>query len=334
MDRTCANTHCHEPEEVGCNRGDVLEDCPFWKQAHHVGDSTSTASDALAEQTPSSASLTDRLLRLPWTGNSLGLRDLSLVTASSCPDIVGLVGPYNAGKTTLLSLLYLVLENGDGPASSPFAGSLTLRGWENLAANLRWKSGTTGPRFPPHTSRAAGRQPGLLHLAFRDTPLSRRDLLLTDPPGEWFSLWAQKESAAGAEGARWVHEHASTFIFLVDRDALASKDRGKTREGLNDLARRLAEGLGRRRVAIVWTKSDVSIPAQIEADLRESLDKIFPEAVQFQIQMRFGDEDRSRVEVPCAGLLDWLLLPPNDFGIRQPFSLPVTAGTDRFLSLR
>ena len=175
-------------------------------------------------------------------------------------------------------------------------------GWENLAAKFRWHKGEGGPRFPPHTSRGAGRRPGLLHLAFRDQVNNRSDFLLTDPPGEWFSTWAQNASAEGAEGARWIDARADRFLFLVDRQALATKERGKERDSLRDLARRLSAGLHSRAVAVVWTKSDVAISPTIEADLQHCFSMQFPKHAEFRVRMRFGDEDRSDVEKPCLSL--------------------------------
>jgi polynucleotide 5'-kinase involved in rRNA processing len=55
----------------------------------------------------------DRVLRLPLTGNSLGLRDLELVTACATATVVGVVGPFNSGKTTLLTLIYLFIQRGE-----------------------------------------------------------------------------------------------------------------------------------------------------------------------------------------------------------------------------
>ncbi|HYT22578.1 MAG TPA: hypothetical protein VEW05_20405 [Candidatus Polarisedimenticolia bacterium] len=247
-----------------------------------------------------------RQLHLPWTGNSLGTGDVELVTACNRTTVIGLVGPYNSGKTSLLTLIYLLVQRGEEASFAKFAGSWSLIGWENLAAKFRWQKGEGGPRFPPHTSRGAGRRPGLLHLAFRNQVNDRNDFLLTDPPGEWFSTWAQNASAEGAEGARWINARADRFLFLVDRQALASKERGKERDSLRDLARRLSSGLNDRAVAVVWTKSDVAISTTIEADLQHCFSTEFPKHVEFRVRMRFGDEKRSEVEEPCLKLMEWV----------------------------
>lgn len=329
----CTLETCVDPEEVGCNRGFLLEECQYRKQArlNKLGSPAETT-EVKPDQSPESNN-SDRHLRLPWTGNSLGVNDLELVTASSRTDLVGIVGPYNAGKTTLLTLIYLLLQHGEKLNVGEFSGSLTLSGWENLAANLRWQPGETGPRFPPHTSRAAGRQPGMLHLSIRENEGHRRDFLLTDPPGEWFSIWAQKESAEGAEGARWVQNYADRFFFLVDREALASPERGKARDALKDLARRLSVHLHGRPVAVVWTKSDIDIPESIEKDLSECFLTEFPNQPQFKIQVRFGNQSRELVEEPCLALMNWTFAPER----RSDTPLPPITTVDRddlFLSYR
>jgi hypothetical protein len=309
--RKCALPTCIDPLEIGCNRGyEFLDQCPYWKE----GDSQQAVPPGTPEASgissvPKTDSKEERLLHLPWTGNSLGTGDMELATACNRISMVGVVGPYNSGKTSLLTLIYLLIQHGETAAFAKFAGSWTLIGWETLAASFRWGNGDVGPTFPPHTSRGAGRRPGLLHLAIRDNHHNRHDLLITDPPGEWFSQWASNASAQGAEGARWIDERANRFLFLVDREALSTAERGKERDKLRDLARRLSNGLRNRPVAVVWTKSDVPISATIEGDLQDCFKEEFPGHDHFHVRMRFGNEDKSQVEQPCLELMKWMFAP-------------------------
>ena len=333
--KKCGLETCIDPEEIGCNRGhEFLEECPHWdSNADEVrvegdGDPSrvSVASQAATDNHT-------RQLHLPWNGNSLGLLDLELATACNQVILLGVIGAYNSGKTSLLTLLYLLMQHGEQSTIGSFAGSLTLVGWENLAANFRWAPGEGGPKFPPHTSLKAGPRPGLLHVSIRDATNKRRDFLLTDPPGEWFNAWAQNDSAGSAEGARWVHRYADRFIFLVDREALADVERGKNRDALRDLARRLSKGLEGRPVAVVWSKSDVAISSMIEDDLKDCFATEFPGHAEFRIRMRFGDETREEVEEPALALMEWALA--ND---RIPFpdliAIPASNLSDLFLSYR
>jgi len=144
--------------------------------------------------------------------------------------------------------------------------------------------------------------------------------------------WAQKESAEGAEGARWVQQHADRFMFLVDREALAAKERGKERDALRDLARRLSTGLHGRPVAVVWTKSDVAIPSTIEQDLRACFAVEFPNHSEFQVRLRFGDETRAQVEEPCLRLMQWAFAPARPR--TNILTLSIHAEYDLFLAYR
>jgi len=325
-----------DPEEIGCNRGyEFLEECPHWKGRQQQAAPGADSLDRAGVQADSKSGLHDggRQLRLPWTGNSLGMLDLELVTACNRTALVGVVGPYNSGKTTLLTLFYLLIQHGEQLSTGTFAGSWSLVGWENLAAKLRWRRGEGGPKFPPHTSRTAGRQPGLLHMALRDRTNIRHDFLLTDPPGEWFTVWAQKELTEGAEGARWVQQYADRFLFLVDREALATKERGKERDALRDLARRLSTGLRGRPVAVVWTKSDIPILPTIEQDLQDCFGVEFPNHSEFRVRVRFGNETRNEVEEPCLRLMQWAFAPDQKPRQTAP-TLPICDESDLFLAYR
>ena len=335
-DRKCALSTCIEPEEIGCNRGsEFIEDCPHWKEGGPQQASDAINAEAVRTQLDARVDGPGdgRYLHLPWTGNSLGTGDIELVTACNPTMLIGVVGPYNSGKTSLLTLIYLIAQHGEQSSFANFAGSLSLIGWENLAAKFRWQKGEGGPRFPPHTSRGAGRRPGLLHLAFRDQANNRNDFLLTDPPGEWFSSWAQNASAEGAEGARWINARADRFLFLVDRQALASKERGKERDSLRDLARRLSYGLNRRSVAVVWTKSDVAISETIEAELQHCFKTEFPGHAEFRVRMRFGDQKKSEVEEPCLKLMEWVFA-STERAARDFVPATTRGSTDLFMGYR
>jgi hypothetical protein len=157
-------------------------------------------------------------------GAALGRTDIGFVAGRAKPTLVGLVGPENAGKTTLLAAWYLLIGRGV-PISERhrFAGSFTLSGWEAVARSLQWAPGSP-PEFPAHTSTRGGREQGLLHFAFREDDEQLRDYLFTDAPGLWFQKWAINEEAADAAGARWIFEHADLFLLMADCAALSGRD--------------------------------------------------------------------------------------------------------------
>src|SRR5690348_15442101 len=120
---------CIDPMEVGCNLGFPLSACEHWQKAAMTDGDGEQGAQPAAGQTEA-----ELALRLPWTGNSLGARDFQLVTSCAPATIIGVVGAYNSGKTTLLTLIYTLLQQGARLDSGIFAGSWTLTGWENLAA--------------------------------------------------------------------------------------------------------------------------------------------------------------------------------------------------------
>ncbi len=244
---TCSRPTCFAPETT-CDLGFLdRSKCLAWKGHTQVsGGQNEVASDELL---------------LPWSGSALGLADLGFVAGRRKPLVVGIAGPQNAGKTTLLASWYLLVGRGlVGEEKRRFAGSYSLAGWEAVANALRWAPGQQ-PSFPPHTTSRGGRAPGLLHLAFRDAEGQARDYLFTDAPGEWFHRWAVNRESLDGEGARWVSEHADVFLLIADREALSGPSKGSARGSLQLLAQRLAAERAVRKVALVWTKSDVSLRA-------------------------------------------------------------------------
>lgn len=299
----CSRLTCFVPD-TGCALGHPnLSDCPEW-----VGKSQATAENPPAPEEG----------LLPWSGSALGLADLGFVAGRGRPFVVGILGPQNAGKTTLLGAWYLLLGRGETNSDKRrFAGSFSLAGWEAVAGSLRWNPGQP-PTFPPHTTSRGGRAPGLLHLAFRySSSLRTRDFLLTDAPGEWFQKWAVNRDAPGAMGASWVADRADVLLLVADREALAGENMGSARNSIQLLARRLAAECHYRPVALVWTKSDVDITPEMEAAVRTAVMGPIPAAREFFVSIASPVAGTKGVGHGLIELLDWTL------GIRRaPAVLP------------
>ena len=221
----CSRETCFAPDTT-CDLGHLdRSKCPAWKGQKAPAADEHTANDELL---------------LPWSGSALGLVDLGFIAGRAKPIVVGIVGPENAGKTTLLAAWYLLLGRGLSRSESRrFAGSFSLAGWEAVAGALRWSPGNQ-PNFPPHTSSRGGRAPGLLHLVFRHGADRVKDYLLTDAPGLWFQKWAINRDAVEGAGAKWVAEHADVFLLIADREALSGSSMGSARGALQLLAQRLS----------------------------------------------------------------------------------------------
>ncbi len=310
--RRCPDQRCGAPT-LSCRMGeDALEACPIWnKGAGDVAASTGVASSAGG-------------MRLPWSGAALGTAGLAFFAGRADARLVAMIGPHNAGKTTLLGLFYQHLGRIGGIGTSRFAGSYSLEGWEAIAHALRWSGNT--PRFPPHTSSGAGRIPGLLHMALRGQDGRLSDALFADSPGEWFQRWTIDPSANDAEGARWVVERAATLLVVADCEALAGKDRGGARNDIIQLLRRVATVRNGRPVALVWTKADIAVPPLIRAAVSEAAQLVMPDVVAFHTSVVEGEQGDERLSpiASVAKVLEWLVAPA-----KRGFAVPQTPTASR-----
>lgn len=267
MSGSCERPDCDIQVGLGCEMG-----VPDFRTCKHfkLGGESATPSEAPIDTSADDGSG----LRLPWTGRGLGLADMTLASSRGSACLVGLIGPFNAGKTGLLTAIYAHFA-GEGVVDGyDFAGSFSLQGWNQLKDYTTWPS-TNGGIFPPHTPDTGQRTPSLLHLAFRRGDGVVRDLLFTDAPGEWFTRWLTSEAADNARGARWIADNATHFIFVVDRAGLAGPDVGRVRENTLALARRLSEQRSGRPVIAVWTKSDGQCDEGVEEFVRTRLNDFF-----------------------------------------------------------
>lgn len=294
----CPQETCFLSDGAGCSLGHLDPSlCPALK----------TAPAAEQDDKPS-----PETVAIPWSGSVLGLTDLGFVAGRSKPIVLAVMGPHNAGKTTLLGACYLLLGSGHRPTDElRFSGSCSLAGWENVASPLRWKPGSVPPAFPPHTTSTTARSPGLLHLAFTQEDDYRTDYMITDAPGEWFRKWAVNRDAPDAEGARWAAEHADAFVLVADRQALAGSDMGAARTAIQLIARRLSDELRGRPVTLVWTKSDVSISREMEEGVRSAVLKLLPDTPEFAVTIMHSPDEPEN-EQGFLDLLRWVL------NIRRP----------------
>jgi hypothetical protein len=292
MNGKCSQPDCGVKEGLTCELGHFeLIDCP-----HFVKNTDET-------QPPQAGLLHSEPFghRLPWSGRALGLSDMMIASARSSPTLVGLIGPYNAGKTAFLTSLFVHFAETAQIGRFSFAGSYTLQAWSHLKHYTTWPANQESS-FPPHTPDSADRVPSLLHLAFREDVQPIQDVLFTDAPGEWFTRWIKNHAAEDAGGARWIAEHSTHFLFFVDREALAGTDVGKTRQQILALARLLSEQRGNRPVFVIWAKSDLKGAPEVEDMVRQKLQKFFGDHQSFEVH----------VEDPeCLKVLGLILEPPK-----------------------
>jgi Double-GTPase 2 len=310
-----SDLYCHAPE-ASCMMGHMqYEACPEWERASgEPSDPIVASSDVLV---------------LPWNGSTLGTTDRPFVAGRIPARTVAVIGPAEAGKTTLLAACYLVLGRGLSPEGYQFAGSYTLTGWENIAHALRWNS--SAPSFPRHTSSGAGRVPGLLHLAFRNSATGLlEDLFFVDAPGEWFRSWAVDRDSGEAAGARWIADHADAFLVMADSSALAGPERGSARNVLAQILQRVGSEIDGRRVALIWAKSDVAVSEGMKSAVETAATKHLGahDVMAWSIK---NDPDEGEAAGRFGRLLEWMLTP--DPGAYRPHSDPGVRPSDHFLGL-
>jgi hypothetical protein len=293
--RSCPDKRCHVPD-VACRLGEMTPaDCLTWCKANEG-----------EEPDPESKRDGSKTL-FPWTGTALGTAELAFLTGRGDARLIAILGPHNAGKTTLLAAWYQHIGRSGKVGTVPFAGSFTLEGWEAVAHTLRWEGGV--PSFPPHTSSGAGRTPGMLHLAIRDQSKELYDFLFADSPGEWFQRWAVDNAASDAEGARWLALRASAFLITADCEALAGSSRGSARSTLIQLVRRTASERRGRPTAIVWTKADIAIAPQMRTTIMEAARTAIPDIAEFSCSVTdFQLENQTiTAEESAKAILQWTI---------------------------
>lgn len=319
MERRCKHPDCYVPQ-TSCVMGNRdASSCEYWVASKN-GDA--------GDPPPAAESTTDTTM-VPWSGLSMGLSDLGFLAARGAPGVVGVIGAHDAGKTTFLAALFLLmLRHGRTPQNS-FAGSWTLSGWEQLASHLKW-SGSEPPKFPPHTTAFERRTPGLLHLAFRRDSGALRDLLFVDAPGEWFRQWAFDREASGADGARWVAAHADVFLVFADCAALAGDNRGEARVITRQILQRVAAERENRPLILVWSKCDLQIAPEMRESIHAMLEGVAPFS-EVALSVKPLPPKDEVAEDRFLALLDALLDIPTS---REPEVIPAGTSGDLFLEFR
>lgn len=150
------------------------------------------------------------------TGEPLNLSELYELTASEKSRYAVLIGGPDCGKTTLIASMYQMLLQ-KARDDYWFAGSRTLRGFEERCALSRISSG----RIKSETTRTPQNLELVLHLKLLDTKTRRRvNLLMSDISGEDFkSIRGNPQETQ--ERFSYVRA-AQTILILLDGEKLAS----------------------------------------------------------------------------------------------------------------
>lgn len=267
-------------------------------------------------KTPLAQSGERHALATVYNGMEMGWQQISTLMAERYGHVIGVLGETNAGKTSLLSALYLLASCGDFRPNYVFAGSFTLPGFENRLRNLRKWSGRQLPvQIVDHTTASTERAAGLLHLAFQQRGRKEeiQDLFFTDLPGE-----VTTEAAMSAEKAKQLAflKRADCIVIAISgpdlhSDALKNSKVQFTRM----LLQRLRNPAGvdpETPVVFAITRCDISgrkVPKAIY-QIINAAEQIGFTDVSFQLIASFSDQEGVPSGMGLSSLLVKLLEHP------------------------
>lgn len=221
---------------------------------------------------------------IPWTGIAMEPKDIHQLSHRSTPQIIGIIGASNTGKTSYLGMLYTLLFNGKRFKEWGFAGSNTLIAWETQAKCLKVKPNGKVD-YPEPTPRSRDYY-SLYHLALRKGQ-HFADVLFADSSGEVFTEWSKNTEDANVENAKWIYQNANAFILFISCEEVI-EGKGKARNNITQLMGQLAADLRDRAVIIVWSKADKMSELeeeypQIKKAIESSINQYFPNSQSIAI---------------------------------------------------
>lgn len=253
----CSNPDCKVAESGKCVEGHELPACANYGKPLQLIEPDTEEDDEAPD-----ADLVELL-----GADKLTIATTKLVLRRDYSRVIAIVGPHDAGKTSLVAGLYDLFQA--GPVSGAFfRGSLTLHAFEMACHDARAAS----ERGTPHINRTPYGEVQFYHLALRRMASGEAiSLVLADRAGEYYRSAADDVSVV----AEFVEVHrADTVVLLVDGERLAdSKTRHNVRAEIILLIQALKDGAGLtngQRLAVVLTKLDaVNSSANRERVLRD-----------------------------------------------------------------
>lgn len=240
----CSNEECKVASDGKCVEGYPLDECP------HATRLSVEDIEEVEEEVASPALPTVLNLSL---GDALGREDASALQFRRVSRTIGIIGPNNAGKTSLVAGVYDLLQGGP-VAGVGFAGSSTLIGFEKICHDAR----ATSRRDAPHTERTiAGAEATFFHLDLRPTDGEVMSLFIGDRSGEDYLAAADDLARAGDF---FEIKRADVVTLLVNGEHLVSSEhRHEAKAATPQIVDALVESRSLRPgcgLAIVLTKED------------------------------------------------------------------------------
>lgn len=315
----CANRQCRVAAgDKKCLEGyEHLGQCPYYGREPEEREEDEAEHEEDIDHTFDGIRLSNAL--------ALETKDANRVLAALSSRMIGVIGAYDAGKTSIIAGLYDLFQT--GPVSGTlFAGSSTLHGLELICHDARVVSN----REEAHSERTKRGEVRFYHVDVRHNG-ELRSLLIADRSGEEYEEVA--DLAANAS-AMFELRRADVITVLVDGRRLVSPvDRADTMGAIPLILQGMAEnGAFARRpnLAIVLTKDDV-IQASARKDrvmqdfhaivdaIKNSFDSSFGEMASFVTCASPKDAAAERGRGLSALLAFWMKPNAEPQGIRLHF---------------
>jgi hypothetical protein len=148
-------------------------------------------------------------------GNALNEEQLYSLSSRKNVDLIFLVGPVGSGKTTIEVMTYQIFLCNTFK-DLIFAGSLSLKGFEERAINMRTISGKSEPNMERTSTNAVNKY---LHLGIKNIVRNNIfNLLLTDISGEEFENCCNNPELMGSKFRNL--QLAKSICFVLDGERL------------------------------------------------------------------------------------------------------------------
>jgi hypothetical protein len=257
--KTCTNADCNFAADAKCLEGYEISECP------HIGqlsiDDIAVADDTAAAEWAAETQPPELPLALS-PGEALDRQDASKLQGRRISRSIGVIGPHDSGKTSLIAGIFDLLQ--EGPLSEiSFAGSWSLVGFERICHLAR----AVSKRVEPHTPRTTvGADATFFHLDLNYGDSGIISLYIGDRSGEDY-LGVNDEIALADQF--FEIRRADCVTLLVNGAHLAdSARRHEVKAMVPQIVDALVEAGAIRaesRLAVVLTKKD-TVVASPQAD--------------------------------------------------------------------